>query len=186
MTKVVWLFWWWCGCSGCGRFGEWPFWLAPWIMVQRATLQNNHTQNGHKHFCYQNGNNQNGHTAFGQNGHRTRITDWFLLWLQLPYIPTSLSYYAPDSKQNANRYTDIDVIDLSEFQKVFIVVQTLRWRPLISWFVWCHRRDMYLAWYVRRFKLAAASSGSLSVSFPTNTCYCVTFRLHIRMMWAPW
>ena len=37
-------------------------------------LQNGHTQNGHKTFCYQNGHNQNGHTAFGQNGHRGRIT----------------------------------------------------------------------------------------------------------------
>ena len=39
------------------------------ILVKTATLQN-----GHKTFCYQNGHNQNGHTAFGQNGHRGRIT----------------------------------------------------------------------------------------------------------------
>ena len=39
------------------------------ILVKTATLQKGHTQNGHKTFCY-----QNGHTAFGQNGHRGRIT----------------------------------------------------------------------------------------------------------------
>ena len=44
------------------------------ILVKTATFQNGHTQNGHKTFCYQNGHNQNGHTAFGQNGHRGRIT----------------------------------------------------------------------------------------------------------------
>ena len=36
------------------------------ILVKTATLQNGHTQNGHKTFCYQNGHNQ--------NGHRGRIT----------------------------------------------------------------------------------------------------------------
>ena len=51
-------------------------WLVDWlrILVKTATLQNGHTQNGHKTFCYQNGHNQNGHTAFGQNGHKGRIT----------------------------------------------------------------------------------------------------------------
>ena len=44
------------------------------ILVKTAPLQNGHTQNGHKTFCYQNGHNQNVHTAFGQNGHRERIT----------------------------------------------------------------------------------------------------------------
>ena len=43
--------------------------VSIWILVKTATLQN-----GHKTFCYQNGHNQNGHTAFGQNGHRGRIT----------------------------------------------------------------------------------------------------------------
>ena len=49
-------------------------WYLLGILVKTATLQNGHTQNGHKTFCYQNGHNQNGHTAFGQNGHRGRIT----------------------------------------------------------------------------------------------------------------
>ena len=60
-------------CSLC-VVEEWYQYLPGGILVKTATLQNGHTQNGHKTFCYQNGHNQNSHTAFGQNSHRGRIT----------------------------------------------------------------------------------------------------------------